>query len=104
MQDLLSDLMERPSRLLGWGVVAVVHLIAWQVLVHGLNWVNVMPALKAVEVSLVNDDVPAPMPPPAVPKVEQPVTTEVFVPTPEVKVTQESTMLVAATPVPPPAM
>jgi protein TonB len=80
----------------------VVHVIAWQVLVHGLNWVNAMPVLKAVEVQLVNDEAPPP-PPPAVPKVEQSVKTEVFVPTPEVKVTQESPMLVAATPVPPPA-
>lgn len=102
MPDLLQELFERPSRLLGWGVVALVHFVAWQVLVHGLNWVNVMPVLNAVQVSLVQDEPPPEMPPPSIPKVaEQPVSTELFVPAPEVKVAQESVMVVTATVVPP---
>lgn len=104
MPDVLASIFERPSRLMGWAVVALVHFIAWQVLVNGLNWVNVAPALQAVQVSLVNEERPPPTPPPALPTVEPVVSTEVFVPTPEVQVTQESTMLVSATPVPPPVM
>jgi len=100
MQDLLRELFERPSRIAGWGLVVVVHVIAWQVLVHGLNWVSVMPALKAVEVTLIND-APPPTPPPAMPKMEQPLPAKVFVPAPEVKVTEESPLVVMATTVPP---
>ena len=104
MPDLLRELFERPSRLLGWGVVAGVHLMAWQVLVHGLDWVKVMPALNSVQVRVMNDDPPPQMPPPAMPKVALPISTQLFVPAPEVKVTQESAMLVSATTVPPPAV
>jgi periplasmic protein TonB len=96
MPNVLHELFERPSRLIGWGVVAVIHLIAWQVLTHGLNWVKSIPVLNAVQVSLINNDPPAEMP--SLPKVEQHIIkTELFVPAPEVNVAQESAMVVSAT-------
>jgi periplasmic protein TonB len=97
MLDIMRELFQRPSRLFGWGVVMVIHLIAWQVLTHGLNWVKTIPVLKAVQVSLINNDAPAEMPSPSLPKMEQPVNTELFIPTPEVTVVQESAMVVSTT-------
>lgn len=102
MPDLFRELFERPSRLLGWGVVALVHFVAWQVLVHGLNWVQVMPVLNSVQVIMMKDEPRPETPPAALPHVEIPVSVQVFVPAPEVKVAQESVMLVSVTSVPPP--
>ncbi len=104
MPQFMRDLFERPSRLIGWGVVALVHFIAWQALSNGLNWVKVMPVLKAVQVSLLNDEQPPELPSPSLPKVEQPMSAELFVPAPEVKVVQESAMIVSATIMPPVAV
>lgn len=104
MPDLLRELFERPARLLGWGVVALIHLILWQVLTHGLDWVKGMPASKSVQVILMKDAPPPRMPQPSMPKVELPVSAQLFVPAPEVKVTQESAMLVTTTAVPLPVV
>lgn len=100
----LNKLFERPSRLLGWGVVAIVHVFGWLALTNGLNWVKVIPVLSAVQVSLIDNDPPVETPTPPLPKIEQPVNIELFVPAPEVRVTQESAMVVAATITPPPAV
>ncbi len=105
MPDQLREMFDRPSRMIGWGVVALVHLLMWQALTHGLNWVRVLPSFEGVKVSLVPEqEVPVVPPPAPAPKLDMPVVTEFFVPTPEVSIVQESHIQVVATPVPQPVL
>lgn len=105
MQDQLRDLLERPSRVIGWGVVAAIHLLMWQVLSHGLNLSRLAPVLEAVQVSFVDKETPPVLPQqPSIPNLEVPVTPALFVSPPEVNVTHESTIAVATAPIAPPAV
>lgn len=102
MPEQLRDLFHCPSRLIGWGFVALVHVLLWQLLTQGINVFRIAPVMEVVQVSFMNDEAPPVTPPqPPVPKLEAPITSELFVPLPEVSVAQASTTLVATTPVPP---
>lgn len=94
--------IERPSCLIGWGFVALIHIAMWQVLAHSLDVFRIAPLLEVVQVHFLNED-PPPPPPPSMPKPDLPVTPQLFVPTPEVRVLQESTLILTTTPTPPSA-
>ncbi len=92
VQDQLRDLWERASRLVGWGVVALIHLLMWQVLSRGLNVFTLPPKLTSMEVALLEQD-PLPLaapPQPQQPKVDVAALADMYVPTPEVNVVRES--------------
>jgi hypothetical protein len=58
VQDQLRDLWARPSRLAGWVVVALIHLLMWQVLGRSLNVFEFVPALEPVQVTLLDREPP----------------------------------------------
>ncbi|MGC3982503.1 MAG: energy transducer TonB [Steroidobacteraceae bacterium] len=103
MQDQLRGLLDNPSRVAGWTVVVLVHVLIWQMLCSGLNFFSLLPTLDPVHVSLLHEDLPpvVPQQPPA-PELMAPQVQAVFVPTPEVKVAQEAAVVLQATSVVPP--
>ncbi|MGD9842095.1 MAG: energy transducer TonB [Steroidobacteraceae bacterium] len=87
MTTSIRTLVERPSRLIAWGSVGLIHVLFFLMLAHGMR-INVPTILEAVQVSFLDTPAQPPVPDLSIPEVATPVMERLFVATPEIVLPQ----------------